>query len=137
MSAKYTGSCLCGKIRYEIRGELGAIVFCHCGQCRKAQGSAFASNAEVKRDAFVLLAGTDVLASHTSSPGKRRHFCRACGSPLYSERDGLPVLRLRIGTLDTPISAQPTAHIYAGSKAEWFDITDALPQHAELEPARG
>ena len=48
----HSGSCLCGAIRYEIRGELGPIVLCHCAQCRKAQGSAFASNAAVKATDF-------------------------------------------------------------------------------------
>ena len=58
--------------------------------------------------------------------------CRNCGSPIYSQRMSAPeLMRLRIGTLDTPIKAKPGFHIYTASKAEWDDITDALPQHAE------
>ena len=136
MASKYTGSCLCGKVRYEIRGGLSAFVLCHCRMCRKASGTAFASNAEVPRDAFVLTAGADHVAAYSASPQKRRHFCGNCGSPLFSERDGAPVVRLRVGTLDTPIEARPIGHIFAASRAEWLEICDSLPQYDELEPER-
>ena len=131
------GSCLCGAIRYEIRGELGPIVLCHCAQCRKAQGSAFAANAPVSTGDFAIVAGGDALAAYESSPGKKRHFCRHCGSPIFSARDSAPdVVRVRIGTLDTRVDARPTAHIFAASRAEWDGIRDGLPQHAGREPGR-
>jgi hypothetical protein len=133
----YEGSCLCGAIRYEVRGDLGPIVCCHCSSCRKAQGTAFATNAPIKTAEFVFVAGGDLLKSFESSAGKERCFCSVCGSPIFSRRSDRPdVLRLRIGSLDTPIALRPTRHIYAASKAEWFDILDGLPQHAELEPGR-
>jgi len=132
-----TGSCLCGTIRYEIRGDLGPIVICHCAQCRKAQGSAFAANAAVRATDFALVAGADAVAAYESSVGKKRHFCRKCGSPIISTRDSVPgIVRLRIGTLDSPLRTKPSAHIFVASKAEWDDICDTLPQHAGLEPAR-
>jgi len=131
------GSCLCGAIRYEISGGLGPFVLCHCAQCRKAQGSAFAANVVVRASDFRIVAGGDALAAYESSPGKRRHFCRICGSPIISTRDALrDVVRVRIGTLDAPIDARPTAHIFAASKAEWYEILDELPRYAEFEPAR-
>jgi hypothetical protein len=131
------GSCLCGTIRYEIRGELGPIVLCHCAQCRKAQGSAFAANAAVRTSDFAVVAGSDALVAYHSSPGKTRHFCRECGSPIISTRDSVPgFVRVRIGTLDSPLDARPSAHIFAASKAEWEDISDDLPRYAGLEPAR-
>ena len=132
------GSCLCGGIRYEIEGDLGPIVCCHCSMCRKAQGTAFAANAPVETARFRLVAGEELLRTYASSPGKVRCFCSACGSPIYSRREAGPgVIRLRIGTLDSRIAARPTAHIHVASKAEWFDILDGLPQHPELEPGRG
>jgi len=133
----HRGSCLCGTVRYEIRGELGPIVLCHCRQCRKAQGSAFAANAPVRADEFVIVAGREALAEFESSPGKTRVFCRRCGSPIISRRDALPgVVRLRIGTLDSAIEGRPTAHIHAASKAEWDAIDDDLPQYPAQEPSR-
>ena len=134
---RHRGSCLCGAIRFEIDGELGPIVFCHCAQCRKAQGSAFAANAPVHAGDFRVVAGREALAAYESSPGKRRHFCRICGSPIMSTRDSLPeVVRVRIGTLDSRIDARPSAHIFAASKAEWYEPGDALPRHPRFEPAR-
>jgi hypothetical protein len=127
-----TGSCLCGAVRYEVKGELGPIVMCHCAQCRKANGTAFATNSPVKARDFHLLQGSEALAEFESTPGKFRVFCGRCGSPLYSRRAAAPdVLRLRIGTLDTPLDARPSAHIFVDSKAAWWEIDDDLPQHAE------
>ncbi len=131
------GSCLCGAVSYEIDGELGPIVCCHCSMCRKAQGSAFAANAPVDASRFRLVRGADALRSYRSSPGKVRCFCGNCGSPIYSRREASPdVLRLRIGTLDTRIAARPVAHIHVASKAEWYELLDDLPRHPELEPGR-
>lgn len=126
----YKGSCLCGAVQYELQGELGPIVFCHCSRCRKAQGSAFASNSPVQETDFHLRAGQDALQAYESSPGKLRVFCRHCGSPVYSRTVARPgILRLRIGLLDTALVQRPSAHIYAGSHAEWERILDDLPQY--------
>lgn len=128
----HTGSCLCGTVKYEVSGELGDIVLCHCSKCRKATGSAFASVALVKMSEFRLTSGQQALGEFRSSPGVYRVFCTRCGSPLFSKRDAMPdTYRVRIGTVDTPIHAKPSMHIFAGSKAEWFDICDDAPQYAE------
>ncbi len=128
----HKGSCLCGAMRYDMAGELGPIVLCHCSKCRKASGSAFNAVAPVSQCNFRLLSGRDAIAKYESSPGVRLAFCRHCGASLYSERDSLPdLLRLRIGTLDTPVGAQPAAHIFVASKADWYEIHDGAPQHAE------
>jgi hypothetical protein len=126
----YQGSCLCGQVRYELHGELGPIVFCHCSRCRKAQGTAFGTNSPVRAGDFHLLGGCEWLREYESSPGKYRVFCGHCGSPVYSRNAAVPgVLRLRIGLLDTPVTARPVAHIYATSHAEWERILDDLPQY--------
>ena len=84
------GSCLCGAIRYEIDADLGPITNCHCGQCRKASGAAFASNASVPAAAFRFVSGSDMLGEWQSSAGKRRCFCRQCGSPILKRNDDNP-----------------------------------------------
>ena len=58
----YAGSCLCGGIRFRIESELAPIELCHCQQCRKAQGAAFAANSPIRSEAFVLVSGEDLLA---------------------------------------------------------------------------
>lgn len=126
-----TGSCLCGSVRYQVDGEIEEIALCHCQQCRKAQGSAFASNAPIASQRLQFVAGADLLQEYFASALKRRVFCRVCGSPLFSQLLDRPeVLRLRIGTLDTPITCKPQYHIFCESKAEWWDIMDNLPQYA-------
>lgn len=124
-----TGSCLCGGIHYQYEGEISEIAMCHCGQCRKAQGSAFATNAPLFSAKFHITQGEDLLKTYYSSEIKKRVFCANCGSPLYSQRDDkLDVLRLRLGSLDTAITAKPSYHIYCDSKAEWWTIDDSLPK---------
>lgn len=125
----HTGSCLCGGIQFSIRAPLGPIQVCHCVQCRKAQGTALATNVPVNARDFTLAQGADLLSSYESSPGKHRVFCKVCGSPLYSHRDALPgVLRIRVGLVNESIDAPLEAHFYAGSKANWWPINDSFPK---------
>src|SRR3954464_10990189 len=99
----YKGSCLCKSVTYEISGEIGEFGYCHCKTCRKASGSAHAANAPVDRASFQLLQGKSLIREFQSSPGKFRAFCSNCGSPLYVYLAATPgVLRVRLGTLDTP-----------------------------------
>lgn len=92
----YSGQCLCAKVRFHIEGNLEPIQVCHCSQCRRAQGGPFATNIPVDESRFTLVSGADSLTEFESSPGKRRVFCRTCGSPIYSRKDALPgVLRIR------------------------------------------
>lgn len=107
----YTGSCLCGGVQFRIAGKLEPIQVCHCVQCRKAQGTAVATNVPVSTHEFTLAQGADLLSTFESSPGKKRVFCKVCGSPLYSTRDSLPdVLRIRIGLINEIIDAPLEAH---------------------------
>jgi len=81
------GSCLCGNVKYEIRGDLGDIIHCHCTTCRKAHASAFSSVAPVDVDDFKVTSGSELLKFYESSPGKKRYFCSNCGSQIYAHRE--------------------------------------------------
>lgn len=123
------GSCLCGAIRYEIRGVPLMMYYCHCSTCRKATGSAFATNMLVQSADFVVVAGRELLSAYESSPNKHRHFCSACGSPIYSQAEATKqMVSVRCGTLDTELTMRPSVHTYAAEKAEWYEISDELPQ---------
>jgi len=134
------GGCLCGEIRYEIGAPLGPAILCHCSQCRRASGSAFAANASVRAEALTLTAGHHALAEIESSPGKTRTFCHHCGSPIYTTHTARPgVRRIRLGTLDpdaTPIPP-PVAHIWLASRAPWYapPEADGLERFDEEPPA--
>nr|WP_231701671.1 GFA family protein [Halopseudomonas salegens] len=119
-------------MKFEIEGELEPVQVCHCSQCRKAQGSAFATNIPVSVSAYRLLEGSDLLTEFESSPGKQRVFCKVCGSPLFSKRTDLPhVLRVRAGTLDGDLATRPVAHFYYASKANWFELNDDVAKFPE------
>ncbi len=128
-----TGSCLCSAVAYEIAGPLSQALNCHCGMCRKAQGSAFRSRARVKASDFRFTKGAELVTYYESSPGNHRGFCRVCGSPVHSKFDDHPeVLGLPLGLLDQDPGIKPGFHVFVGSKAPWHDITDDLPQFDEL-----
>ena len=127
----YTGNCLCGEVRFRIDQELEPIQVCHCSQCRKAHGSAFAAVSPIDSARFRLLSGAHLLKEFRSSPGKARVFCANCGSPMYSARDNAPeVKRLRLGTVETPFVCRNVFHIFVDSKASWFDFNDTHPRFA-------
>ena len=131
----HQGSCLCGSVRYEIDGELGEFGYCHCRSCRKASGSAHAANAPVERARFRLVSGSATLREYESSPGKLRAFCSACGSPIYAYLIAIAdLLRIRLGSLDTPFTAEPRAHTWVSDKAPWERIADGLPQFPQWAP---
>ncbi|HEY6723901.1 MAG TPA: GNAT family N-acetyltransferase [Polyangiaceae bacterium] len=131
----YQGSCLCRSVRYELVGELGDFGYCHCTSCQKASGSAHGANAPVARADFVLLAGSGTLRHFQSSPGKYRVFCANCGSPLYAYLAATPeILRVRLGTLDTPFTRAPKAHTWVSEGARWAPIDGSIPQFPEWAP---
>ncbi len=126
------GSCLCRAVRFEVAGTLGMAAMCHCESCRKASGTAFATNAPARCADVSFVAGEDLLASYESSPGKHRVFCSRCGSPVFSRRDDEPdTLRLRLGTLDDDPGVRPSVHGWTSDKAAWERLPhDGLPRFA-------
>lgn len=128
----YKGSCLCGKVRFTITGPVNDIIYCHCSQCRKAQGSAFATNANVAAHDFTFLSGEDNLSAYQYAERQKKYFCRSCGSPIMSKNETRPeVIRIRLGTIESEIKERPRAHIFVTSKANWEEITDDLPCYDE------
>ena len=124
------GSCLCGKISYEIHHLPQSMYCCHCSMCRKATGSAFATNMLVREVDLTVHDSHSLIKAFQSSPGEHRYFCSECGSPLYSKAQARAgMVSIRCGTLDNDPAIRPSEHIYTASKAPWFDICDALPRY--------
>ncbi len=108
-----TGHCLCGSVQYEIGGEVLALLYCHCEECRRATGSSLNTSIFVRRGDFRIVSGDEALSFHESSPGNRRHFCSMCGSPLFKHFPGPPnVMTVRAGTLDSDPGVRPSGHIW-------------------------
>jgi len=122
------GSCACGKVRYRARGPFGTMDNCHCTDCRKINGAAFATYIEVPKDRLEYLGGGDQLQTYTAASGTKRAFCRTCGSTLVCWVDSDPVIEVAAGAVDTPLARRPQSHIFVRSKAPWFDIQDGMPQ---------
>lgn len=130
-SRTLTGKCLCGKVQYAVRDEFSYALNCHCSNCRRATGSAFKPFAGIERHKLSVTQGSDCLLVFG---GELAHDvrCRECGSFLYSVvRDGMFV-HVTLGTLVDEPAIRPSSHIFVGSKASWFTITDNLPQHQEF-----
>jgi hypothetical protein len=125
------GGCLCGAVRYEIAGKLTRASHCHCSMCRKQHGAAFGSYASVRRAELRWVSGEGEIARFESTPGIARGFCRRCGSTLFwDERANAGSFGLALGSVDGDPGVRPSLHIFVGSKAPWFEITDDLPRHA-------
>jgi hypothetical protein len=128
------GGCLCGNVRFQIDGPIKELSHCHCSQCRKAYGSAFGTIAVVEARHFSYLAGTDSIASYRQSERPKRYFCRNCGSGLPIAESWDPLVGIPAGLLEGQLDKTPSAHIFAGSKAPWWEITDSSPQYSEWKP---
>ena len=134
----YKGGCLCGAVRFEIHGTIRNIVYCHCSQCRKVQGSAYATNGIVAANNFRILQGENVLGCYEEAQGQKKYFCRHCASPIMSKNSAFPnQVRVRLGTIESDISERPEAHIFVSSKANWDEIPeDGLPRYDGYELGR-
>jgi hypothetical protein len=105
---------------------------CHCSRCRAGTGSAFKAFAGIERTKFELTEGTDNLLVFGKDQLNDTR-CSVCGSLLYSVvRDG-EYVHVALGSLVDVPSIRPTEHIFVGSKAPWFEITDDLPQAEEYD----
>ena len=132
----YHGSCLCGSIKIEV-SHIADIIHCHCSLCRKSSGTAFATNGFVNATDFRIVAGSDFLSFYEMKPGKKRHFCQKCGSPIYSSNDAdLARYRIRLGILDSNITERPISHNFVTSKACWDSLNMQLPHYEGHEPNR-
>ena len=127
----YTGSCLCGAVKYEVKKIEPHMAHCHCNMCRKFHGAAFASFGEAKPENFKWLQGKDKLVDYVASNQSTRRFCKTCGSSMTFQPsfDNGGLIEFTLGTLDTPILEKPDAHIFTDFKANWYDVKDDLPCH--------
>ena len=122
------GKCRCGAVRYEVADAFLYAANCHCSQCRAATGSAFKPFAGIEREKLTITDGLDEIAVFGEEDLNDTR-CGACGSFLFSVvRDGAFV-HVAMGSLVDVPTIRPTEHIFVGSKARWFTITDDLPQY--------
>lgn len=123
------GRCLCGAVRYAVKGDPIWVAHCHCESCRRANSAAFATFAGFRRENFRLLAGEP--GRYASSPGVWRSFCPRCGSPLTYEGERWPdEVHIHLPSLEDPLSLKPKAHVHVAEQLAWVHLADGLPRYA-------
>lgn len=125
------GSCLCSDIHYQVAQLDSPIVHCSCQSCIKAHAAAFNTGAGIKREHFKWTKGEDKLSSYESSPGKLRHFCSRCGSPLIAEKQGQENYILRVATLDDDPGVKPEYQIWKSHEKPWLENVDSITAYDE------
>ena len=131
---RLSGQCLCGAVAFTVeRRDLKDVAVCHCSQCRRWSGHAWAS-VSAPLDGLDIIRGEDALKWHRASDFARRGFCAECGSALFWHPDGLEDHKHRIdvamGALDAPTGLRLGKHIFVADKGDYYDIADGLPQKA-------
>jgi hypothetical protein len=126
------GSCLCGGVKFEIRGTTGPFELCHCSRCRKACGSAFGAGLRVRGEDLRLIQGQELIRTFEAPivdapPPYTNRFCGRCGSPAPVPA-GDDSWDVPAGTLDDDPGIRPDKHIYVDCKSSWYSIGDGLPQ---------
>ena len=129
------GHCECNRITYEADCEILDFSHCHCSQCRRLHGAAYATFAGVETDTFRYLTGEEDIQIYASSGDHERVFCGNCGSNILVSVEGYPeVLYLSMGAIEGNPSRPEAYHIFVGSKAPWHEITDGSLQYDEAPP---
>jgi hypothetical protein len=135
MPVPFAGGCACGAVRYECTAAPLFSLNCHCRDCQRETGTAFAPVLGVPKAAFTVTRGSPQYFALTAASGHTttRAFCAACGSPLF----GLPgiapeLVTIRMGSLDDPGEFRPGQDIYTASAQPWDTMDPALPKVAKM-----
>jgi len=124
------GRCACNAVAYDVSDEFVTAFNCHCSRCRAASGSAFRPWGEIEPEKLSVTKGEDALIFRGDPDARHERRCGRCFSLLYwTGYEGK--IRVPYGTLIDEPALKPTAHIYVGSKASWYEILDDLPQYDE------
>lgn len=124
------GSCLCGKIKIEVKGELNPLHACHCTNCRKSSGH-IGAGTDIPRENLTVF-GEDNITWYQSSDWARRGFCKHCGSNLFfdpTDKEKISWTGVSMGAFDGKTNVKINAHIYIKDKGDYYEITDGLPKN--------
>lgn len=123
----HAGSCLCGAVRVEVRGELPGPDACHCSQCRRWSGHVWASTDLLRED--LTIHGEDHIRWFQSSPKVRRGSCDTCGSAMFWDVPGRSRIAVAMGVFDQPTGTTLAKHIFTADKGDYYRIDgDEAPQ---------
>jgi hypothetical protein len=133
MKVPFTGQCMCGKVRYECSTAPIAMGNCHCRDCQRATGTAFAAAILVPRDAVTITGEVKYYEVTGDSGGiVGRGFCPICGSRLFSHPPVPELMGIMAGSLDDPGEFQPSVDCYAASAQPWDYMNPDLPKFDKI-----
>ena len=130
---KALGGCLCGKVRYEIKGRLRDVVNCHCSKCRRFSGN-FGAYTSVKKEQLVLLEDSTLKwyrSIKDETPGVHRGFCSECGSSLFWDPRDQGHIAVAAGSLDEPTGLKTLGHIWLDQAGDYYELNDDLPKFGQ------
>lgn len=128
------GSCFCGLVRYRLETAPLFVHCCHCTDCQKQTGSAFAINALIEKGRVTLLSGEPEAVEMKTDSGTPHDIyrCPHCKCAVWSDYSRRRVMVfVRVATLDTPSALPPDVHIYTRSKLDWVVLPDGARAFAE------
>ena len=136
MAANLTGGCGCGAVRFEIGGELGQALYCHCTRCQRRSGTAASASVRVAPGSVAVTAGAEHVRAWAPPDGREKAFCQACGSALFVRSPGSQeIVAVRLGAIDGDPVVRPSARQFVAYAARWEPIPDdGLPRHEERMP---
>ncbi|WP_321284435.1 GFA family protein [uncultured Vibrio sp.] len=130
MANKHLSSCLCGRVRYEHSGDFQSYVLCHC---TKDTGSDHAANLFAKASILTWLQGKSHIKTYQHPNSMHvKSFCKKCRAALPTIAESINSVVAPAGSLDSPISIEPTANIFVSSGANWSRNLDSVPNYEEL-----
>jgi hypothetical protein len=124
-----TGGCLCGAVRYEVRGPLRPVVACHCTQCRRMTGHFLAATAA--REGDFTITREAGLKWYRASKDARRGFCADCGSTLFWHGTGRDYVSIAAGSIDGATGLKLVQHIHTADKGDYYELDDGVAASAE------
>jgi hypothetical protein len=136
--SQISGSCLCGAIKYTSPAPPVMVALCHCKHCQKQSGAAFSVNVGIPKGSLLISSGKPAVFEDKGSSGMPvyRHFCSACGSPIFSDVVATPQLDwLKAGTLDDTSWIRPAANIWCESAQSWVVYPEGVPKFPQSPPA--
>ncbi len=115
----FSGSCSCGAVTYRVATHPRRVVNCHCNMCRKMNGSAFSAYVAIPRKGLIV-SGEGHLARYPVTGRAIKHYCKACGTPVFNLNARFPeAAMLHLGSVEPPATFVPSVNVYCESMLQW------------------
>ena len=133
-----SASCRCGQLKAAVSGEPVRVSVCHCLNCKKRSGSAFAVQARWPKDQLRVEGRSKTFVKVADSGNRGTfHFCPDCGSDVYYDIDGKfddkfnGLIAIPLGAFDDTFVMQPRFSVWEKRKHDWLEIVGDDVEHTD------